>query len=44
MLRNVVKNLRRKPADNASDPRYIFTDLWTGYWVAEPDAEAQDQE
>ena len=31
LLRSTVKNLRRKLGDDASDPRYIFTELRVGY-------------
>ena len=41
---NMGKNLRRKLGNDAADPRYIFADLRVGYWIVEPDAEAQDQE
>ena len=34
LLRNVVKNLRRKLGDDAADPRYIFTEPRVGYRMA----------
>ena len=32
-LRIVVKNLRSKLGDNATNPTYIFTELRVGYWM-----------
>ena len=34
LLRNVVKNLRRKLGDDAADPRYIITEPRAGYRMA----------
>ncbi len=36
LLRAVVKNLRRKLGDDASDPRYIFTEPRVGYRMDKP--------
>ena len=33
LLRNVVKNLRRKLGDSAENPRYVFTEPRVGYWM-----------
>ena len=37
LLRNVVKNLRRKLGDDAANPRYVFTEPRVGYWMAAGD-------
>ena len=34
LVRTVVKNLRRKLGDAASNPRYIITERWVGYRMA----------
>ena len=36
LLRSTVKNLRRKLGDDASNPRYIFTEPRVGYRMAKP--------
>ncbi len=44
-LRTIVKNLRRKLRDEASNPSYIFTEHRVGYRLAKPtdvEAEAED--
>ena len=40
-VRTVVKNLRRKLADDAENPSYVFTEPRVGYWM--PRAETQEQ-
>ena len=38
-VRTVVKNLRARLGDNASNPTYIFTEHGVGYSIASPDPE-----
>ena len=42
LLRNVVKRLRRKPGDDAANPRYIVTEPRVGYRMAGGEAEGGD--
>ena len=44
LLRNVVKVLKCKRGSAAASPKYILTEPKVGYWMAEPEAGAQDQE
>ena len=39
LLRDVVKRLRRKLGDDATDPRYIFTEPRVGYRMAAGEGE-----
>ena len=38
-VRTVVKNLRRKLADDADNPRYIITERWVGYRMLKAEAD-----
>ena len=44
LLRNVVKELRRKLGDDAADPRYIVTEPRVGYRMAAGEGEAEGAE
>ena len=44
LLRNVVKNLRRKLGDDAADPRYIITEPRVGHRMAAGEADSQQFE